>query len=430
MRVLLANSQMVARTGSELVTQELAEVLRAKGHQVAIFSPEIGPFAAEVRRASGVPVLGVGDPVLAFPPDVVHAHDWSSLVALQHMGISAPASFGALGILPPVANPPPLRAGQRLHWWANSECALRNVEEVPGWAACPHMHVPNWFDDRILPRPPVRRDCAIRRVLVVSNHFPEVAMARLRQQARADEFTVDHAGLPDNPRVVDAELLLRYDCVVTLGRTAILAMALGIPVLVMDVHGADGWVRPGNLPELAAENFSGRAHRWEPTTGLLATWFGDPPTGTELAELQERVWDTRRLTRAGEVIEGTLLDAAASGFDAAFGPWSAVVAEYVIRGDRDRRELSARAAALAAADAREERARVQLAAWEVELRKRADALADADRAVAQLSAMLLGVDGRAKPPRRSVSDPWGPGQFRGRTLEVLPRMGRYLMKRD
>ncbi|MGB8020962.1 MAG: hypothetical protein WCF04_07020 [Candidatus Nanopelagicales bacterium] len=70
-----------------------------------------------------------------------------------------------------------------------------------------------------------------------------------------------------------------------------------------------------------------------------------PPTPGELAELQDRVWATSRLAQASDAIQGLPRDAAASGFDPTFGPWSAVVAEYVLAADRDRRELSARAAA-------------------------------------------------------------------------------------
>lgn len=424
MRVLLTNSQMVARTGSELVTKELAEVLRAKGHDVAIFSPEIGPFAADMRCSSGVPIFGVGDPVGGFAPDVVHANDWPSLVVLQHMGVAAPALFGALGVLPPVANPPPLRVGQRLHWWAISLGIEGHVEQIPGWADCPHLHVPNWFDDRGLQPRAGRAGGPIRRALVVSNHFPAAVMARLRRLGEAGQFTVDHVGLPHNPRIVDAQLLHEYDCVVTLGRTAILAMALGIPALVVDIHGADGWIRPEHYEELARANFSGRAHRLEPTADLLSTLLSDPPTRAELVELQDRVWATRRLAQAAEAIEGLLQDAAVSGCDATFGPWSAVVAEYVIRAERDRQELSARAAALEAADVREQRARIQLALWEAELANRAAALAEADATVQQLRDILRGAREGAEPPRHALPHPFHPGRLRGRTFRALPRMGR------
>lgn len=378
--VLLANPYLVARTGSELATQEIAEVLVSRGYRVAIFALELGPFAAEVERSPHVRVLTLGDKdeILNFAPDVIHTHDWSSLIAIQALGVHAPAVFGALGTLPAVANPPPLGIGQKMHWWGISHAVVDNVLAVPGFSECPHALIPNWFDDRELERPLSRGRQNVTRAVVVSNHFPEDVMDRLRATGASLGFSVAHVGLPNNPRDVTPDFLQGFDCVVTLGRTAITTMALGLPVLVADVHGADGWIRPSTLDRLARHNYSGRAMRVEPTVDLLLSWFSNPPATWELLELQEHAWNHHRLTIAVDALEKLLLDAISSGFDPTFGPWADLLAGYIIQRAADRKELLARAEALQAADLRDQRARAQLAEWESELTLRAEALAAAD----------------------------------------------------
>ncbi len=72
MRILITNIVLDSRTGTEVVAIELATALARRGHEVAVFSPDVGEsgrklMAGDIRVLSSVP-----DP--EFRPDVIHGH--------------------------------------------------------------------------------------------------------------------------------------------------------------------------------------------------------------------------------------------------------------------------------------------------------------------------------------------------------------------
>src|SRR3954470_20296207 len=74
MRILLTNLTLATRTGTEIVTRDLALGLAAAGHTPIVFCPNLGEIAEEIRRA-GIPV--VRDLVdLTEVPDVIHGHHY------------------------------------------------------------------------------------------------------------------------------------------------------------------------------------------------------------------------------------------------------------------------------------------------------------------------------------------------------------------
>lgn len=353
-----------------MVTQELGEAFRDAGHEVAFFTPNPGPFGEGMAKDIG-PLISIENrqALLEFHPDVVHAHDWPSLVALQDLGVTAPAVMAALGPLPAVHNPPPLDHQQRISWWAVSEETRRNVSGVRGWADQTHRIVPTWFDDRSLARQEPPNKSHIRRVLVVSNHFPPAALQDLRTIGSRRGFEVDHIGLPGEQRKVNADLLLEYDAVVSLGRTVVLALALGIPALVADTHGGDGWVTPQSIADLESCNFSGRARALACNLESFDAWFAAPPVWEELAEVQGLVWSSRRFTEASATLERILVEAVRTGAQWQFGRWSPVLAELMMVRRLDSLELSALRTSLH--DAQE-----QQAASAAQVRRLTDELAE------------------------------------------------------
>lgn len=62
MRILITNIVLRSRTGTEVVTIELATAMARRGHEVAVFSPDVGE-SGRTLMASGIRVLtGVPDP--------------------------------------------------------------------------------------------------------------------------------------------------------------------------------------------------------------------------------------------------------------------------------------------------------------------------------------------------------------------------------
>ena len=53
LRVLLTNLRLDSRTGTEIVTRNLAEALMAAGHRPVVYPPRLGAVAEEYPRPVG-----------------------------------------------------------------------------------------------------------------------------------------------------------------------------------------------------------------------------------------------------------------------------------------------------------------------------------------------------------------------------------------
>lgn len=289
MRILMCNARLGQRAGSELASLEIARAHRRAGHEVALFTLRPGELSAQFSSSSGVPVFDMNqrDALIEFQPELLHVHHWPTVVTLEWLGIVAPWVIGFLGSLTPLENPPALLPGKTVPWWTLNPVGQLHYQQIPGWADSPHRVVGNWFDDSSIPEKPGIIDRNISRVLVVSNHFPEESLRALHQVGDTLGFTLTHVGLPNNSRAVDPDLISSFDAVVTIGRTALLAMALGTPVLILDHFGADGWVTPDSVNDLSRHNFSGRWQRLTPTNDRLQMWFEEPPDASDRLKMQE-----------------------------------------------------------------------------------------------------------------------------------------------
>ncbi len=56
MRILIVNVTLASRTGTETALRDLALGLKTAGHELAVYSPELGQIADEIR-SSGIPVF-------------------------------------------------------------------------------------------------------------------------------------------------------------------------------------------------------------------------------------------------------------------------------------------------------------------------------------------------------------------------------------
>ena len=72
LRILITNTALDVRAGSELYVRDLATALLARGHTPIVYSPVLGDVAREIREAT-IPVV---DDLAAIgtAPDVIHGH--------------------------------------------------------------------------------------------------------------------------------------------------------------------------------------------------------------------------------------------------------------------------------------------------------------------------------------------------------------------
>jgi hypothetical protein len=261
MRILLGTHQLEERAGSELFTTELVTAFRERGHDVAIFTFLKGGMAAEVE-AAGIPVFDSGDTdaIVRFMPDIVQTSHIPCAHFIRAVLPERPRVHAMLGVIPHLEAPPLDGRAFALGLVASEEVRDRVMRTSFGQEAEIAVFR-NWFDERAVSHAEPRPMGAPLRVAVISHHVaPALATALIALEA-AGKLKADYFGSEHRTVVVDGALVTRYDAVVSIGRTPLLAAACGVPCIMADIHGSDGLLTADNLDNVRTCNFSGRFSR-------------------------------------------------------------------------------------------------------------------------------------------------------------------------
>lgn len=301
MRILLSNHQLTARSGSELATCELARGLAARGHQVAVFTFFKGPLSEQLTAEHGIPVFDdtQADQIILFGAEIVHTHHAPCAHFLRLHTMGAVRVHGMLGLAPLEA--PPLDPDIFALGLAISEEVAERVAYTPFNTVSTELFR-NWFDDpgaASLAPPDLGRPI---KVAVVSNHVPPELASALTELRRTGEVEPEYFGIESASIVIDSKLLSRFDIVISIGRTAVLAAACGRPCIMADIHGSDGLLTAEALERAQRVNFSGRATRTPITTAHLREQIERART-TDLSDLRERVLQEFSIQRRLDFLE-------------------------------------------------------------------------------------------------------------------------------
>lgn len=325
--VLITNLTLATRTGTETYVRDLALALRARGHAPAVYSPETGAIADELRAAA-VPVVR---DLAALPhrPDIIHGHHHlETLTALLHFP-AAPAVFVCHDRLSWHDAAPRLPRVLR-YVGVDEACGERLLRD--GAPAGRVSIVPNAVDlGRFRRRGPL--PAAPRRALVFSNYAREAThVPAVREACRRRGLAVDvlggAAGRPcDRPEAA----LGGYDLVFAKARCALEALAVGCAVVLCDAGGAGELVTRAELDRLRRVNFGARALT--------------RPLGAEALAAEIDRYDPRDAAEVTSAIRATAgLDRAVEGW---LGLYREVIAEAAGCPACPLAELRAAAAALA-----------------------------------------------------------------------------------
>lgn len=278
-RALVLTNHFNAYAGSEIVALEVAEWFAAQGDAVTLASNLIGPPVAD--EVEGFTLTGGVECLTLSDFDVVWCqHDLLTLLPLEAWTALADrrlplAALVSLSPFEPYEHVDGLIAealGAEI--FANSpetadEVARRNPGKIDR-AAIRVFHnaaPPAYF----APRPPLSP--SLRRILIVSNHVPEeLTQAIALMRGRGVEVSM--IGAEGERRRVTPADLAAADAVITIGKTAVYALASGTPVYLYDHFGGDGWLNAANAGINAHHNFSGRpARRRLTATAILRELF-------------------------------------------------------------------------------------------------------------------------------------------------------------
>lgn len=231
MRVLLTNHELARRTGTELLTAELAVELRSRGHQIAVFTWALGEVAARVT-AAGVSV--VDDPArIPFRPDIIHGQHHLTTMAALAAWPGVPGLFFCHGVQPFDEFPP---RHPRLRRYL-SMAAINNewLAQAATTTADKVATVPNWFDPArfVTVRHP---GSPAHAAALYSNRFrPGPQFEAVRDACRRQGLSLTGLGHGFGSPVKSPETELpEFAVVFATGRSALEALACGCAVIPLD----------------------------------------------------------------------------------------------------------------------------------------------------------------------------------------------------
>lgn len=292
MHVLITNTFLANRTGSELYVRDVALELMRRGHEVTLYSPRLGALADYLRFKGSA----ISDDLqkLERAPDLIHGqHHLETMAALARFP-ETPAVYFCHGWAPWEETPPV--HPRILHYVGVSERIRSQLLEQHGIPDARVQVLPNFVDlQRFLPRRPL--PARPSRALAFSNQISRLNVAGLlRSACMRQGIRLDIAGMANgNPADLPEDLLPRYDLVLARGRCALEAMACGNAVICCDLEGLGPMVTPGNFAELRRANFGAEILRTpltvEALTAALRTY--DPLSALEVHQLARQTLDLR-----------------------------------------------------------------------------------------------------------------------------------------
>jgi hypothetical protein len=268
MRVLVTNCSLRGRSGTEIVTIDLALGLSSRGHEIAVFAPMVGR-SAEILRNQGIVVTDRPEE-LPWKPDIIHGHHNHVLAAALAYFPDVPALFVCHSSIYWFDGPLLLPRVRRF-CSVDEACRARLVTEVGCEKEAIEL-LPNAVDlDLFSPRPPL--PARPRRALLLTKNTAHIAAVRAAAQETGLEL--DEIGGPFGAEVDDLHARLgHYDVVFATARMALEALAVGCAVVVVDGRGLAGLATSSLVDEWRRNNFGLRLLTREPTKEAIMTEIG------------------------------------------------------------------------------------------------------------------------------------------------------------
>jgi hypothetical protein len=241
---------MIWAGGAETHLVTIGGQLLRLGHEVVVYSPEVGPFADYATERG----LKVVDDARKLPDecDVVFAQDSLVVYDVADRYPGALMVFRICGDIRDLESPPQVDGVVDLVVVLSDRYA-RLAQALAVRTPLLRLRVPVDID-RLKPVGAPR--ARPKRAVVLGNFPDRIRVIREAWEPRGIEVT--HVGAT-NQRYDVAAALQDADIVVAKSRAAVDAMACGRAVYVFDTFGGDGWVTPEAYTAMEADNFAGLA---------------------------------------------------------------------------------------------------------------------------------------------------------------------------
>ncbi len=251
MKILLACRDFRNFSGVTTFVRDMANELSRRGHQVAVFSPRMGPVASALDKGVWA-VSRAGD--VPFTPQILHCHSrWETVQALK----TFPQLRAVWTCHDATAKwEQPLRLPRIRRYVAVDLRCLARVERALGLSRREIPLIMNAVDldrfsaARVLPRAP-------RRALVFSNYARnESYLVPVKRACAAQGLDLEVIGHGVGRELsAPQEQLGQYDIVFAKAKCAMEAMAMGCAVILCDFSGLGKMVTSGDFDAFRPMNF-------------------------------------------------------------------------------------------------------------------------------------------------------------------------------
>ena len=306
MKILITQRELISWGGSEMFTIEVANELRRRGHEVAVFCPRIG-FPSSLMLPGGTWVKSRLSEI-PWTPDVIHGqHHLQAMAALSYF-LDAPAIYYCHGVVP-WPEQAPIHARIR-KYLVMCELMMPGLETADGISRDRIAVVPVFVNTKRFSK--VRRPVARpeRALLFGGSGFSSGELRRLEKACGERGISLEKIGyVYGNPIDRPEEFLPNFDLVFAIGRCAAEALACGCAVIPIVPGLAGHLITSENFDDLAFSNFSPRyfTSGSQISTDWLTTESERYSPETQ-AQVTSRVRNTRTLIGAVDQLEAIYND--------------------------------------------------------------------------------------------------------------------------
>ena len=258
MKVLITNFRLNNYAGSELNSLRTAKTFKKKGADVEVATFSYGlPISDDFQREN-IKVTDINK------SDTDYKH--YDLIWCQHAAILTKLLFenkvtadriiySSLGPKEPLEAPPQYANLLTECLAVSNETKCQCEKEVNA----DFTIFPNAFDEIWTQGEYIHKPDRLNSIAVITNHCAdEVKTAADILTSRG--YSVDFIGYTPygKARLITPSVISKYDCVITIGKTVINALAMQKPVYCYDIYGGPGYLTTDNFDEVSENNFSGR----------------------------------------------------------------------------------------------------------------------------------------------------------------------------
>ena len=253
LRVLITNLILSGRSGTEILTRDLAIGLQRYGHHPMVYCPRTGEIASELRTL-GIPVFSDIEQIREVP-DIIHGHHTIEAAVAATRFPQTPAIFVCHDFNSWYDVPPRLLNFN--HFAAVGDTTYDRLTIEHGISPSHARVIANGVDiDRFKPGPALPEQP--RTALIIAKNLSQIAPIQEACAIRGIETSV--VGQATGQLIATPETLIpSYDLVFASGLTAIEALACQRSVIVCDGRGLAGLVTLQNYAELKRQNFGLRS---------------------------------------------------------------------------------------------------------------------------------------------------------------------------